>query len=202
MSVKVRFAPSPTGKVHIGNIRTAIFNWLFARHEHGEFLLRIEDTDRERSTREAIDALFVCMDWLGLDYDGELVYQAARTPAHLEAAQKLLTENKAYYGTPGPDGKAPVLFRIPLNADAIPAVRTVGPAEIEIAPEVPLRIGCNGVEFAIISRKGNPTPAESCLAGFKNLRVLDRDGNCRLISANTGTRWSAGKRLRLTMAPG
>ncbi|MBO4630769.1 MAG: glutamate--tRNA ligase, partial [Lentisphaeria bacterium] len=68
MSFRARFAPSPTGQVHIGNIRTAIFNWLFTRHSGGEFLLRIEDTDLERSTKQAIDALFDCMNWLGLDY--------------------------------------------------------------------------------------------------------------------------------------
>ena len=66
MSVRVRFAPSPTGQVHIGNIRVAIFNWLFARHHGGEFLLRVEDTDSERSTDEAIRAVLDAMDWLGL----------------------------------------------------------------------------------------------------------------------------------------
>ncbi|MBR2905277.1 MAG: glutamate--tRNA ligase, partial [Lentisphaeria bacterium] len=67
MSIRARFAPSPTGQVHIGNIRTAIFNYLFTRHNKGEFLLRIEDTDLERSTKQAIDALYDCMKWLGLD---------------------------------------------------------------------------------------------------------------------------------------
>ena len=74
----VRFAPSPTGQVHIGNIRAAIFNWLFARHNKGSFLLRVEDTDIERSTKEAIDALLDCMNWLGLNYDGEILYQTSR----------------------------------------------------------------------------------------------------------------------------
>ena len=69
MSVRVRFAPSPTGQVHIGNIRAAIFNWLFARHEKGTFLLRIEDTDLERSTPEAIKTLLEVMEWLGLDLE-------------------------------------------------------------------------------------------------------------------------------------
>ena len=69
--IRVRFAPSPTGKVHIGNIRAAIYNWLFARHTGGKFLLRVEDTDLERSTPEAIQVLFDCMKWLGLDYDEE-----------------------------------------------------------------------------------------------------------------------------------
>ena len=66
--VRVRFAPSPTGNVHIGNIRAAIFNWLYARHMGGKFLLRVEDTDKERSTQSAVDALLECMEWLGLDY--------------------------------------------------------------------------------------------------------------------------------------
>ena len=73
MDFRARFAPSPTGQVHIGNIRTAIFNWLYTRHCGGEFLLRIEDTDLERSTKQAIDALFDCVKWLGLAYDGEVM---------------------------------------------------------------------------------------------------------------------------------
>ena len=72
-SIRVRFAPSPTGKVHIGNIRAAIFNWLYARHVGGQFLLRVEDTDLERSTPEAIQALLDCMKWLRLEWDGEIL---------------------------------------------------------------------------------------------------------------------------------
>ena len=90
MSFRARFAPSPTGQVHIGNIRTAIFNWLYTRHCGGEFLLRIEDTDLERSTKQAIDALFDCMNWLGLDYDGEPMYQTTQSDAHRRAAAKLI----------------------------------------------------------------------------------------------------------------
>ena len=78
MSVRVRFAPSPTGHVHIGNIRTAIFNWLFARHEGGKFLLRIEDTDRERSTPEAVQNVLDALEWLGLNHDEEPLYQSSR----------------------------------------------------------------------------------------------------------------------------
>jgi glutamyl-tRNA synthetase len=85
MSIRVRFAPSPTGKVHIGNIRTAIFNWLYARHTGGSFILRVEDTDLERSTPEAVQALLECMQWLKLDYDEEIMYQSKRREAH-EAA--------------------------------------------------------------------------------------------------------------------
>ncbi len=81
MSIVCRFAPSPTGFLHIGGARTALFNWLFARHHGGKFLLRIEDTDRARSTPEAVDAILDGMRWLELNWDGEVVYQFARAPA-------------------------------------------------------------------------------------------------------------------------
>lgn len=97
MSVVVRFAPSPTGFLHIGGARTALFNWLFARHHEGKFLLRIEDTDRARSTPEAVDAIFDSLKWLGLDWDEEPVFQFARAHRHAEVAHQLLAEGKAYY---------------------------------------------------------------------------------------------------------
>src|SRR5215475_36477 len=97
MSVVVRFAPSPTGFLHIGGGRTALFNWLFARHHSGVFRLRIEDTDRQRSTQGAIDAIIDGLKWLGLDWDGEIVFQFARQARHAEVANQLLAEGKAYY---------------------------------------------------------------------------------------------------------
>ncbi len=97
MTVVTRFAPSPTGFLHIGGARTALFNWLFARHHNGKFLLRIEDTDRERSTDAAIEAIFEGMKWLGLDWDGEPVFQFSRRDRHAEVARELLAEGKAYY---------------------------------------------------------------------------------------------------------
>ena len=96
MTVKTRFAPSPTGMLHIGGARTALFSWLYARHFGGEFVLRIEDTDKERSTDEATQVILDGMTWLGLDWDGELVYQGARQDIHIAAVNKLLDENKAY----------------------------------------------------------------------------------------------------------
>ncbi len=96
MSVTVRFAPSPTGFLHIGGARTALFNWLFAKHHGGKFLLRIEDTDRQRSTKEAVDAIIDGMRWLDLSWDGEIVYQSQRQSAHAEAARRLLAEGNAY----------------------------------------------------------------------------------------------------------
>jgi glutamyl-tRNA synthetase len=114
MSVRVRFAPSPTGHVHIGNIRAAIFNWLFARHEGGKFLLRIEDTDRERSTPEAVQAVLDSMEWLGLDCDEEPMYQSTRREAHLAAAEMLLEKGLAYKEDKGNTGKGEcVVFRMP-----------------------------------------------------------------------------------------
>ena len=92
----LRFAPSPTGMLHIGGARTALFNWLYARHTGGTFLLRIEDTDRERSTPEAVAAILNGMDWMGLNWDGEVIYQFARAARHREVAEKLLAEGKAY----------------------------------------------------------------------------------------------------------
>ena len=94
--IRVRFAPSPTGKVHIGNIRAAIYNWLFARHTGGKFLLRVEDTDLERSTPEAIQVLFDCMKWLGLDWDEEVFYQTKNVKRHLEVVDRLLASGHAY----------------------------------------------------------------------------------------------------------
>ena len=96
MTVVTRFAPSPTGFLHIGGARTALFNWLFARHHGGRFLLRIEDTDRRRSTDEAVAAIIDGLSWLGLDWDGESVSQFSRLPCHVEAARRLLDEGKAY----------------------------------------------------------------------------------------------------------
>jgi glutamyl-tRNA synthetase len=92
----LRFAPSPTGMLHIGGARTALFNWLYARHTGGTFLLRIEDTDRERSTPEAVAAILNGMTWMGLNWDGDVIYQFARAARHREVAEKLLAEGKAY----------------------------------------------------------------------------------------------------------
>lgn len=101
-AVVTRFAPSPTGYLHIGGARTALFNWLFARHHGGKFLLRIEDTDRARSTDAAVDAIFDGLEWLGLGGDEPAVFQFERTPRHAEVADQLLAAGHAYkcYATP------------------------------------------------------------------------------------------------------
>ena len=94
--IRVRFAPSPTGHLHIGGARTALFNWFFARHHKGSLILRIEDTDRERSTKESIQQILDGLTWLGIDWDEGPYYQSARQSAHIESANKLLSEGKAY----------------------------------------------------------------------------------------------------------
>jgi glutamyl-tRNA synthetase len=94
--VVTRFAPSPTGFLHIGGARTALFNWLFARHYGGQFLLRIEDTDRARSTPEATEAIFEGLRWLGLDWDGDAVSQFSRVERHAEVAHQMLANGTAY----------------------------------------------------------------------------------------------------------
>lgn len=96
MPIRVRFAPSPTGYLHVGGARTALFNWLYARHTSGAFLLRIEDTDKQRSTDEHTKVILDGLTWLGLDWDEELVFQGARIARHQEAADRLLALDKAY----------------------------------------------------------------------------------------------------------
>jgi glutamyl-tRNA synthetase len=94
--VRVRFAPSPTGYLHIGAARSALFNWLYARKMGGKFLLRVEDTDRERSTEASTRSIIEGLRWLELDYDEEIVFQSANAEKHRAAAARLLEEGKAY----------------------------------------------------------------------------------------------------------
>ncbi len=96
MTVRVRFAPSPTGYLHIGAARSALFNWLYARKTGGKFLLRIEDTDLQRSTEESTRSIIEGLEWLGLDYDEQIVFQSSNAPKHRAAAERLVAEGKAY----------------------------------------------------------------------------------------------------------
>ena len=107
MTTRVRFAPSPTGYLHVGGARTALFNWLYARHMGGKFLLRIEDTDKERSSEEHTRVILDGLTWLGLDWDEELVFQGARLPRHQDVADRLLAAGNAYL-----DGGA-IRLRVP-----------------------------------------------------------------------------------------
>lgn len=180
MDTIVRFAPSPTGQVHIGNIRTAIFNWLFARHTKGKFLLRVEDTDLERSTQHAIDVLIECMNWLGLDYDDKdnVMYQSKQAAKHLEAAA-FLEKNGFAYRLPSKDGeKTPLAFRFPWNADNMPAVRNAGEARIDLHVDSPLTIDTAGVTFSQLTKKGDGLARQACLAGFRQLKLYNEAGSC------------------------
>ncbi len=113
MNVRVRFAPSPTGHLHIGGLRSAIFNWLFARHHNGVFLLRIEDTDLERSKSEYTDSILASFAWMGIDWDEPLVIQSQRINRHREVATQLLTQGKAYYCTCSQEEVIERLSKIP-----------------------------------------------------------------------------------------
>src|ERR687893_1966090 len=97
MTIRVRFAPSPTGYLHIGAARTTLFNWLYARRTGGKFLLRVEDTDLQRSTEESTRSILEGLEWLGLaDYDEEIVFQSRNADKHRAAAERLIGEGKAY----------------------------------------------------------------------------------------------------------
>ena len=96
MSIRTRFAPSPTGYLHVGGARTALFCWLYAKQQQGRFILRIEDTDLERSTAESIQAILDGLAWLGLDYDEGPIFQTDRFNRYQEIIQQLLDEGKAY----------------------------------------------------------------------------------------------------------
>jgi glutamyl-tRNA synthetase len=192
MSVRVRFAPSPTGQVHIGNIRAAIFNWLFARHAGGAFLLRIEDTDLERSTPAAIATLLEVMQWLGLDVDETPIYQTQQRGEHTRAAARLLAQGDAYTAAKGGDGEA-IVFRIPWDAERVSGVSVTGPAQLAVHASEPVRVGPDGVQFAAPSAKGTPAPAGAGLAGFRDLEVVDGAGQVRFRLNDTIQRVLAGE---------
>ncbi len=105
--IRVRFAPSPTGYLHVGGARTALFNWLYARHTGGTFLLRIEDTDRARSSDEHVQVILKGLTWLGLDWDEDIVFQNDGLPRHQELADRLVAEDKAY------EDEGAIRFRMP-----------------------------------------------------------------------------------------
>lgn len=159
-AVVTRFAPSPTGYLHIGGARTALFNWLYARRFGGRMMLRIEDTDRERSTQGAIDAILDGMSWLGLDWDGDVVYQFARAERHREVAQTLLASGNAYrcYATPEELTQMRERARAegkPLRYDGRWRDRDPSDAPAGVAPAIRLRAPSEGetvVEDAVQGR--------------------------------------------------
>jgi len=185
--------------VHIGNIRAAIFNWLFARHEGGAFLLRIEDTDLERSTPAAIATLLDAMNWLGLTFDEPPTYQTQQRGDHSAAAQRLMQQGDAYTSSKGGQGEA-ILFRMPWNAERVSGVTVSGPARLVVHPSEPVVIGREGVQFAVPTAKGTPAAGGACLAAFRDLEVLDAGGATRFRLADALDRVLAGETVRVADA--
>ncbi len=149
MSVVVRFAPSPTGYLHIGGARTALFNWLYARHCRGRYLLRIEDTDRARSTEAAIQAIFDGLEWLGLTPDEPPVFQSRRIARHREVAERLLAEGKAYYCWCSPEELEEMRARAraekrPVRYDRRCRERDPASAPADVRPVVRLKMPIEG----------------------------------------------------------
>lgn len=183
--VVTRFAPSPTGFLHIGGARTALFNWLFARHHGGKALLRIEDTDRKRSTQEAIDAIIDGLDWMGLDYDEAPVFQSQRADRHAEVAHKLLDAGHAYKCFATPEelevmraeqraNKQPMRYdgrwrdrdpaEAPEGASFTVRLKTPVDGETTIEDRVQGRVSVKNVElddYIILRADGTPTYARS-----------------------------------------
>lgn len=177
MTIRTRFAPSPTGYLHIGGARTALFNWLFARHHGGEFTLRIEDTDKARSTPEATQAILDGMEWLGLNWDGDTYYQSAAEPRHREVAEQLLASGHAYrcYCTPeeleqmrddarklGHPIRSPWRERTDAPQDVAPAIRIKAPLEgtltIDDAVQGRVEVKAEQLDdFIILRSDGSPT---------------------------------------------
>ena len=181
MTVVTRFAPSPTGFLHIGGARTALFNWLYARHTGGQFRLRIEDTDRARSTEEAKRAILDGLTWLELDWDGEVVFQSSRMTRHAEVATELLAAGHAYrcYCTPQElaemrenaraegrqpryDGRCRDRDPATTSADVAPAIRIKAPRQgetvIDDAVQGTVRVGNEQLDDMIMLRAdGTPT---------------------------------------------
>src|SRR3989338_8652384 len=146
MPVSVRFAPSPTGFLHVGSARTALFNWLFARHEGGKFYLRIEDTDKERSKDEFLEEILSSLKRLGMDWDEELVFQSKRTAYYRQTAEGLIQKDLAYK-----DGEA-ILFRAPKTGKIIFEDLLHGPIEFDLEAHPSL-----AEDLVIFKSDGSPT---------------------------------------------
>lgn len=183
---RVRFAPSPTGHVHIGNIRVAIYNWLYARHHGGVFILRIEDTDLERSTPEAIQTLLEAMRWLGLDYDEEPLYQSKQAARHLEAVERMLAKG---YASRIPDG--PVVLHLDgplLDPSFVSEPREE--AEVDVS-KGELFVTPRGVDYVTKGSDGKEYHNPISRDAMPGLTVVMADGGVRpgdaLLAAGGGT---------------
>jgi glutamyl-tRNA synthetase len=168
---RVRFAPSPTGNVHIGNIRAAIYNWLFARHNGGKFLLRVEDTDLERSTPEAIQTLLEAMEWLGLNFDEEPLYQSKQLHRHTAVVDAMLA---AGYASRIPDG--PVMLHLD-GALLDPSFVTEPREEVEVdVSKGELRVTARGVDYVTHGSDGKEYHNPISRDAMPGLKVKMEDG--------------------------
>ncbi len=158
--VRVRFAPSPTGSLHVGNVRTALYNWLFARHQGGEFLLRIEDTDRERSTDESLRRILDDLTWLGLDWDEEPIHQSQRLDLYRQYAHRLQEQGLAYEDVG--EGKGTALrFRVPEGSTRVEDL-VYGPVDFE---------NSTIEDFVIVKSDGFPTYNFACVVDDVETRI-------------------------------
>src|SRR4029077_18824941 len=178
MTVVVRFAPSPTGFLHIGGARTALFNYLYARHFGGTFRLRIEDTDRARSTSEAVTAILDGLAWLGLDHDGEIVMQSKRAPRHAEVARQLLAAGRAYYCYCSPEELAAMRAKQKaegrsMRYDGTWRDRDPGEAPKDVPPVIRLKAPQSGETVIRDHVQGEVTVAN---AQLDDLIILRADG--------------------------
>jgi glutamyl-tRNA synthetase len=176
MTVIARFAPSPTGFLHIGGARTALFNWLFARHHGGQFLLRIEDTDKQRSTQAAVDAIIEGLAWLGLDHDGEMVMQSARMDRHAEVAAAMLAAGTAYHCYCSPAELEAMRERQkaegnPMRYDGTWRDRPLSDAPADIAPVIRLKAPREGQTTIRDGVQGEVTVAHDQLDDLVLLRA-------------------------------
>ena len=176
MTVVTRFAPSPTGFLHIGGARTALFNWLFAKHHGGKYLLRIEDTDHKRSTKEAIDAIQDGLDWLGLNTDEDIVFQSQNAAHHSKVANQLLAEGKAYHCYCSPEELKEMRETAkaegrPLGYDGTWRDRDVSDAPVGIDPVIRIKMPKEGETVIQDLVQGEVTIANQQLDDFILLRA-------------------------------
>jgi glutamyl-tRNA synthetase len=168
VAVRVRFAPSPTGFLHIGSVHTALFNWLFARHQGGEFRLRIENTDTSREVAEATEQIQESLRWLGLDWDGDVTFQLDQMEHAQEVARQLVADDKAY------EDEGAIRFRMPSEGTTAWTDLILGPIDY---PNEKLE------DVVIVRSDGRPTynfvsPLEDMLDGITHvIRAQDHVSN-------------------------
>ncbi len=176
--VVTRFAPSPTGYLHIGGARTALFNWLYAKANNGKFLLRIEDTDRERSTPEATEALLKGLKWLGLDYDGEAYSQFARSDRHREVAMQMVASGHAYKCFSTPAEIDAYREQAAIDKNPLPFQSPWRDADVSIHPDAPYVVRLKSPREGGVAIKDKVQKKVSWAAStFDDLIMLRSDGN-------------------------